>query len=459
MDSSAIGRRALRLGVPARPWLIGLFLLLLLLVLFASVLLTYRQVRGTIEEELGERLLSVACATAAGIDPATMRALRADPEGEAAARLRVFLERVQLDSDVGDLYLFDETRTQLLDVAGRFPAGYANPALDLHYAAATAALTGVPAASELYRVADVYLKTAFAPVLGDSGDVLGALAAEGGASFFRGLWSLQRQVLLTGAAGILAVIALALFFTRQLRRQALAERTLRETSALAAAGELAAILAHEIRNPLAIISSRAERVRAKIAQGREPKEILEWFEAIPQEVARLDAVLTQYLAYARPRDLSGDAATLRPTLDAVLSLLQGDFTRRGIVLERVEELPPEHRVRLAPAALHQVLLNLLLNARDAMPQGGRLRVELTRAGREVRLTVADTGVGMTAEQRKRAFEAFFTTKPGGSGLGLAVVRSMLDLYGARVAVESEPGRGTRFDLWLPSAEGAGGANR
>lgn len=459
MDSSAIGGRGLRLGVPARPLLVGLFLLLILLVLFGSVLLTYRQVRGTIEDELGERLLSVACATAAGIDPTAMRALRADPTSEAAQRLRSFLERVQLDTDIGDLYLFDESRTQLLDVAGRFPAGYANPALDLHYAAATAALTGVPAASELYRVSDVYLKTAFAPVLGESGDVLGALAAEGGASFFRGLWSLQRQVLLTGAVGILAVIALALFFTRLLRRQALAERTLRETSALAAAGELAAILAHEIRNPLAIISSRAERVRAKIAQGRAPEEILEWFGAIPQEVARLDAVLTQYLAYARPRDLSGDAALLRPTLDAVISLLQGDLTRRGIVLERVAELPPEQRVRLAPAALHQVLLNLLLNARDAMPQGGRLRVELTRAGRGVRLTVADTGIGMTAEQRRRAFEAFFTTKPGGSGLGLAVVRSMLDLYGGRVTVESEPGRGTRFDLWLPSAEGAGGANR
>jgi signal transduction histidine kinase len=459
MNSSAGGRRGGRLGVPARPLLIGLFLILLLLVLNASVLLIYRQVRHTIEAELGERLLSIATATAAGIDPATMRALRADPEGAAAARLRRFLERVQLDSDVGDLYLFDEMHSQLLDVGGRFPAGYANPALELHYAAATAALAGVPAASELYRVADVYLKTAFAPVLGDSGEVLGALAAEGGASFFRGLRGLQRQVLLTGAVGIVLVIGLALFFTQLLRRQALAERTLRETSALAAAGELAAVLAHEIRNPLAIVSSRAERVRAKIAQGRGPEEILEWFEAIPQEVARLDSILTQYLAYARPRDLAGDAATLRPTLDAVLSLLQGDLTRRGVALERIEEVPPDQRVRLAPAALHQVLLNLLLNARDAMPQGGRLRVEVRPAGRDVRVSIADTGVGMTPEQRRRAFEAFFTTKPRGSGLGLAVVRSMLDLYGARVAVESEPGRGTRIDLWLPSAEGTGGSNR
>jgi signal transduction histidine kinase len=451
MDAATSGRRARLRGVPARRLWVGLFLILLLLVLNASVLLTYRQVRGTIEEELGERLLGIACATAAGVDPAVLRDLRSDPAGPAADAMRRFLERVQIDTQVGDLYVFDETRGALLDVAGRVPPGRPHPGLELHYAAATAALAGVPAASDLSRVAGVYLKTAFAPVLGDSGEVLGAVAAEGGASFFRGLWGLQRQVLATGAGGVLLALGLALFFSRLLRQQVLAERRLRETSALAAAGELAAVLAHEIRNPLAIVSSRAERVRAKIEQGRAPGEILEWFEAIPREVARLDAILAQYLAYARPGDLRGDSAPVGATLDAVLSLLRGDLERRAIALERIEEGPPDLRVGLAPAALHQVLLNLLLNARDAMPQGGKLRIEVRPAGRRVRLSVGDTGRGMDAEELRRAFEAFYTTKPGGSGLGLAVVRSMLDLYGGRVTVESAPGRGAHFDLWLPAA--------
>jgi len=444
-------RPHLRLGVPPRALLIGLFLLLLLLVLNAGAFLTYYQVRGTIEEELGGRLLGVACATAAGIPPADMRALKREPAGPVAERVRAFLARVRLDTEVGELYLVDEERRHLLDVDGRYRAGEENPAVELHYAAATAALAGVPAASDLYEIAGVYLKTGFAPVLDESGAVLGALAAEGGASFFQGLWRLRRQVLITGAAGMVAVLALAFFFTRLLRKTAIAERSLRETSALAAAGELAAVLAHEIRNPLTVISSRAERVRAKIEKGQPPEEILSWFEAIPLEVGRLDRVLTQYLSYARPADLEEEAVLLGPTLDAVLGLLEHDLARRGIEVARATSAAETLRVRMAPAALHQVLVNLLLNARDAMPRGGRLTVSAHPGRRGLSLSVADTGVGMTAEEKRRAFEAFYTTKPEGSGLGLAIVRSMLDLYGARVTVQSAPGEGATFTLEIPLA--------
>ncbi len=449
LQASAVASQR-HLPRPRPPLLLGLFLILLLLVLNASALLTYRQVRGTIEEELGERLLSVATATAAGITAPDMRALQSDPSGVAARHMRDLLARIRFDTGCGDLFLFDESNGHLLDAEGRFPAGYQNPALELHYAAATAALTGVPAASDLYEVAGVYLKTAFAPVFDESGEVLGAVAVEGGASFFEGLWRLRRQVLITGAAGMVAVLVLALLFTRLLRTQVLAERALRETSALAAAGELAAILAHEIRNPLAVISSRAERVSVKLRQGKPADEILDWFEAIPREVDRLNTVLTQYLSFARPSDLQHAGAFLGPTLDAVLSLVGGDLTRKGIQVRREDESCSGHRVRMAPAALHQVLLNLLLNARDAMSRGGLLTITAHPAGRWILLTVSDTGCGMTAEQKRRAFEAFFTTKPNGSGLGLAVVRSMLDLYGAKVAVTSAPGAGTSFTLSIPA---------
>jgi signal transduction histidine kinase len=440
----------MRIRTSSRVILLGLFLILLLIVLNASALLTYHQVRGTIEEELGERLLGVAAATAAGIAPGRIAALQTDPQGAAREALRQRFARVLFDTGIGDLYVFDVDRRHLLGASDRYEPGYENPALELHYAAATAALAGVPAASELYRVGGVYLKTAFSPIFDEEGAVIAVLAAEGGASFFQGLWRLRRQVLVTGAAGMIVVIALAVLFSRLLRAQAIAERTLRETSALAAAGELAAILAHEIRNPLTIISARAERVQAKLAQGQPPEEILTWFETIPREIGRLDSVLTQYLAFARPADLQGDA-DLAATIEAALTLMRSDLERRGLEIERDVSAAQPLQVAMAPAALHQILVNLLLNARDATPAGGRITIRARHRGNAILLEVADTGCGMSRDEQARAFDSFYTTKPQGSGLGLALVRSVAELYAARLELDSAPGEGTRFSIWLPPA--------
>ena len=105
---------------------------------------------------------------------------------------------------------------------------------------------------------------------------------------------------------------------------------------------------------------------------------------------------------------------------------------------------------MAPAAVHQILLNLLLNARDAMPAGGRVTIVVEPAAPDVRVSVRDAGPGMNAEQRRRAFESFYTTKRRGSGLGLAVVRSMLELYGGGVSFETAEGQGTTFTLRMPA---------
>jgi signal transduction histidine kinase len=454
----ALSRRAGRKRPHGSGWpLLGLFLVVLMLVLNVSLALMYRQVRGTIEVELGQRLLGIATATAAGIDEDDFRALLEDPGDEAPAReqrrLQARLRLILYETDLGEIYVLSDEFEYLLDAAGHHPRGYAHPAVDLHFGAVTAAMTGVAAASDLYRAGQVYLKTAFAPVFGLEGEVLGAVGIEGGSHFFAGLWQVRRQVLFSGMIGVAVVLALALFFGRILRTQARAERTLRETATLAAAGELAAILAHEIRNPLAIISSRAERVRAKIHQGKSSEELLAWFEAIPREIERLNRVLGQYLTFARPAEPEGEAADFDGTLDAVLTLLEGDFRRKGVSVRRGGPTAEPLRVRMAPAALHQILLNLLLNARDAMPHGGTVSVSASASVDRVIVTVSDTGCGMSPAQQRKAFDSFYTTKEHGSGLGLAVVRSMLELYGGAVELESRPGVGTTFTLSIERHRG------
>ena len=438
----------------SRYLLVGLFLFVLLLILNASLFYIYTQVRGSIETELGRRLLAVATTAAAGIPGERLAQIRTQPAGETTQVLQSFLQRVRFETDVGAIYLLDAERRHLLDPDGRHPLGYQSPALELHYATVTAALAGVPQASGLYQVGQVYLRTAFAPIVDSRARVCGVLAVEGGTDFFTGLLDLRQHLLWSAAAGMILMAALALFFLRLLRAQASAQRALRETSVLAVAGELAAILAHEIRNPLAIISSRAERVQSKIERGKPVAEVLEWFAAIPREIERLNRTLTQYLGFARPADKGGEAAPVGATLDAALGFLENDLARKGITLRRDDAAARTARVAMAAAALHQVLLNILLNARDAMPGGGTLEVTVRPSGRGIELRVRDDGCGMTPEQERRAFEMFYTTKAQGSGLGLAVVRSMCDLYGGRVRIRSRVGDGTELTLWLPRAEDA-----
>jgi signal transduction histidine kinase len=444
-----VRRRTRRLS---RWLLIGLFLLLVLVVLNAGLFVTYRQVRATIELELGQRLLAIANTTAAALVPAEIRALRDDPEDPAAARLQPVLQRILFDSDLGDLYLFDESYIQLISAGAATEPGYENPALDLHFGAATAAIAGVPATSDLYQVGQIYLKTAFAPIVDETGQVLAVVGVEGGTGFFSGLWQLRRQVLINALIGMVAIIALGALFFSLRRTQAIAERTLRETSALAAAGELAAILAHEIRNPLAIISARAERVQSKIEKGKSTEEVLQWFSAIPLEVDRLNGILTQYLSYARPVDMAAEAVALGTAMDGAFSFLEGDFKRKGYRLIRRDEAHRETLLAVAPAALHQILLNLLLNARDALGDGGEVTVDVETGAELLYLHLSDTGCGMSRDQQRRAFESFYTTKEHGSGLGLATVRSMVELYGGEISVESEPGKGSVFTLAIPLAQ-------
>ncbi len=444
------GRRLVLSG-----WLMtGLFLLLVLLVLNAGLFMTYRQVRQTIEDELGARLMAIACATAAGIEGDQMSLLVEDPTNAVSEELQLRLSRISFDTDLGEIYLFDDIYRQLLSDRQGFDPDYNNSALDLHFGAATAALAGVAATSDLYRVGPIYLKTAFAPIFDNDELAIGAVGVEGGSDFFAGLWTLRRQVLINALAGVLAILALAVLFFRLRRTEAIAVRTLRETAALAAAGELAAILAHEIRNPLAIISARSERIRAKIEKGQSREEILEWFAAIPREVDRLNGTLTQYLSYARPIDMGDDSVEIGIALDAAFSFLREDFRRKGIEL-----IPPDGQWRslalsIAPAALHQILLNLMLNARDAMTAGGSLTLSIDRKDKLIWIRITDTGCGMSKEQQKRAFDSFFTTKEHGSGLGLATVRSMIELYGGEIVLESELDKGTTFTLNLLVAEEA-----
>ncbi len=238
-------------------------------------------------------------------------------------------------------------------------------------------------------------------------------------------------------------------------RHARAEAALRRRDRLAAMGELASGVAHEIRNPLNAIAMSVKRLRTEF---RPPDEVAaehaerdELLEILDNQTRRIDGTVQQFLDYARPRPLA-----VRPAdVDALLAEV-GEATRalaesRGVVLE--VEAAAAATAALDPDQIRQVLDNLLRNAIEATPSGGRVALAARRDGAGVVITVSDTGAGIEPDHLPRIFDLYFTTKPDGTGIGLAVTHQIVVAHGGALDVESRPGEGTRMILRLSLEDG------
>jgi signal transduction histidine kinase len=227
---------------------------------------------------------------------------------------------------------------------------------------------------------------------------------------------------------------------------------LRATARLAALGEAAASVAHGIRNPLANI-----RAAAQIAlDARADREMCDrYLGTITAEVDRLGTWLRALLDTARPFEPRLVPVALNAVVEDVVSVLRDRLERGGITLER-DLAPGLPMVRADVAHLQQALLSVLENAVDVLGDGGTLSVVTTAvpdgARPFVRLTVRDTGEGMTPELLARVFDIFYTTKTRGTGLGLAIARKVVEAHGGRIDLASEPGAGTTVRIDLPAAE-------
>ncbi len=226
-----------------------------------------------------------------------------------------------------------------------------------------------------------------------------------------------------------------------------------QSERLATIGAMAARLAHEIRNPLSSITLNIELVRDEVETltapsppaGREARTLL---SSIDSEVRRIQRVTEDYLQFARLPKLRREQVLLQDLLTQGLSFMGSLFEAAAIKVETTlpADLPPMH---VDESQLWQALLNLIRNAIEAMPQGGTLRIEAAMADREVLLRVADTGKGMTPEERSKIFKPFFSTKAGGTGLGLPLTQQIVDEHGGRIECTSTAGKGTVFTIHLP----------
>ncbi len=242
------------------------------------------------------------------------------------------------------------------------------------------------------------------------------------------------------------------------------EDHLKRADRLAAIGKMAAGIAHEIRNPLASISGSIEILKDELGSSPQNQQLM---GIILREVNHLNSLIADFLLFARPISPGKERIHLNHLIEEILQMFThgSDFNRR-IRLETQSQ--GDLYIQGDPNQIRQVFWNLFINAAQAMPAGGTLRVEMRKNSMPApfldgrgygEISVTDTGRGMGEEEMGKIFDPFFTTKERGTGLGLSIVHSLVEGYGGKVTVQSQPEKGSVFSVYLPLAEASGHQTR
>jgi signal transduction histidine kinase len=241
-------------------------------------------------------------------------------------------------------------------------------------------------------------------------------------------------------------------------KHARAEAALRRRDRLAAMGELASTVAHEVRNPLNAVGMTAQRLKREFL-GRVPEggperaELEELLSVMSSETQRIDRIVQQFLEYARPPRLVPEPVDLFALVRELAERASSLAEARGVRLE--VDAPGSDTALVDPTQLRQALDNLIRNALDATPEGGRVSLAARRESAGHAIEVRDTGRGIEPAELPRIFDLYYTTKPDGTGVGLAVTQQIVTAHGGTIEVDSRPGAGTAMTVRLPVGEDEG----
>jgi len=228
------------------------------------------------------------------------------------------------------------------------------------------------------------------------------------------------------------------------------EDQMRRQERLATVGSLVAGIAHEIRNPLASLSGSIQLLQGELKLTGDEKRLM---EIVVRETDRLNAIITDFLEYARPRNVQSEYIALQAVMDETIMLLKNskDFNEN---IRIKSDIAPHIRLKGDAQRLRQVFWNLLINACQAMPRGGTITVTASPNGSDqepavCEIMLSDTGQGIERDLLEKIFDPFFTTKIGGTGLGLAIAYRIIEDHQGTISVDSKAGEGTRFTIRLP----------
>lgn len=441
------------------PFLLSILLLAAtFLIFFLSGYAALELLKLSKERDLGSRMLAIGRTLAmAGLSgqsffllerPLTPLSVMDDPL-EEIDNIRQLLREVRAENNLRTLMIIDGDAHVLIDSRDEFSTGEEYPLLRFDENEIEMAFSGEPAASPLYRVGGNSHKRVYVPLKNSSGEATAVLRLEASRDYFSELRDMRDAMLWIGFVVFCLLAFMALIFYTMLARLIRMEHSLAFADRLKSMGALAASLAHEVRNPLSIMRATAESVSEELQPNAEQQPLL---RSIIEEIDRMNELMSRFLQFASPSiesnpDAAADAET---TIASVVSFFQKDMQKQSIQIkgESEKNLPP---VAMEEKSLRQILLNLLINAKDAIGEKGVIEVRSRRRKQNILIEILDDGRGIPAENIPRVFDPFFSTREGGTGLGLFVSRMLAERAGGSLEIANREGRGARALLILPIA--------
>lgn len=434
-----------------------------LLVLNAGGWILYAQAKQYMADQNEKRLVSVGRAIAGQIDLASVAEfLPGDEFSGAYASERDRLLRMRDEADLDNISLFVPYQGSLLDTRPGIGIGDFHPLNDIDRPELRPLWEGAPVGLPLYEVNGEPFQSAFIPVIKGS-ELAAVLALDASAHFLSDLDRLKTALYAAALLSLILAGGLGYLVHRNTKSILTLHTEIKNQEKLAALGTLTAGLAHEIRNPLGIIRASAELLHE---EEKEKPHVMEFGKEIMEEVDRLSELLTNFLQFAKPGREDEMAGDLSDLVTEILDRVQKNFDDQHVALVR-EVTSESLRLRMDSIQIGQVVLNLVLNARDAVNGDGLVSISVKRTKRPrdgailpaggknapayAEVSVRDNGCGMTRSTREKLFDPFYSTKSKGTGLGLSIVHGIIQGHEGYLFIDSEEGRGTEIGFGLPLA--------
>ena len=458
------------------------FISFVIVVVGGSGWFLYYSTRRALENQLGSELAAIAQIAANQISGELLLSLSpGDEQSRTYANLQRKLSSIKNSTGARRLYIFDLQNHSLLDTDPEVAIGREYPQLRFNTSELKRVWQGEPAYSTLFKGTEGdFYQSGFAPIQFD-GRIVAAVGMNLSAGFVQNLQSYRRSIFAFGLLSILLSVAIGFILAKTITNPVnrlvesatqIGQGDLNKPVVVESRDELGYLgqamdkmrksivdrdrqlktmlagIAHEIRNPLGGIELFAGLAAEELGEDNSGKEHI---NKISREVRNLNRIIDEFLAFARPLNPQKRSALLTDLIDEASCLVSSELEAKGIVFKK--ELSEDRICIYAdPEQIKRALLNLFKNSIQAMEQNGNLVVRGTRKGRRVSIEVQDTGPGVPQGDLEKIFDPFFTTKEQGVGLGLSVVKKVVEENGGEIFVAAKQNQGTTFTILLPGSE-------